>query len=86
MSGPARVNLHIERLVLNGLPDLGDRGAALGAAVEAELARLFAAEAGGGLSQSLAVPSLRGVPVTTNAAAPAFGIEVARSIHGAVTR
>ena len=37
------IHLHIERLILDGLPIAGGQGAAVRVAVEAELIRLFAA-------------------------------------------
>lgn len=80
---PARIDLHIERLVLDGLP--GGRTEAIRAAVQAELARLFG-DYPIALGTGAAVPLLRGTPVTADAAAPSFGADVARSIHGAVTR
>ena len=52
-SGPnARMNidLHIERLVLNGLSATGDDGAAIQAALEIELTRLLAADGLRGVS------------------------------------
>ena len=38
------INVHIERLVLEGLPIAGIQGATMGTAVEAELARLLGTE------------------------------------------
>ena len=55
------ISLHIERLILDGLPVGSEQGARVQAAVEGELARLLAA---GGLAPSLqaggAVPSVQG--------------------------
>jgi hypothetical protein len=80
---PARIDLHIERLVLDDIR--GNRAAIIRSAIETELARLLA-DGPPILRSSVAVPLLRGAPVTADAAAPSLGADIARSIHGAVTR
>ena len=49
------INVHIERLILEGLPATSAQGPAVGAAVEAELARLLVVE-------GLAAPASRAEP------------------------
>jgi hypothetical protein len=79
------VNLHIERLLLDGMSAGEDGGAAVRDAIQAELARLFTHEpALRGLRANVAVPSLRGEPV--DADARSLGASVAKSVYGAVTR
>ena len=79
-----KINLHIERLVLDGLPVDSTKGGRVRAAVEKELARLLAA---GGLSQHLgagaAVPRLRGgnIKVTKGVQAGGLGRSIARAVH-----
>ncbi len=58
------INLHIERLILDGLPMTRSQGVLVQAAVEAELGHLLTTE---GLSPGLraggAIPSLRGTSI-----------------------
>ena len=76
------VDLHIERLVLDGFAGL-DR-AALGAAVEAELTRLVAAH---GVSPGLAggghTPHVDGGRISSGpgASAAALGVQVAQAVY-----
>jgi hypothetical protein len=83
-----RLRLHIERLVLDGLP-LGPGDAErVRAAAQRELARLLASPA---LSARLraggAIPSLPGAPLPATARSPAeLGRDVARSVHGGLSR
>ena len=81
------IELHIERLILDGLTAGPERRAAIQAAVEAELTRLLAAH---GLSHELlaggAVRSLSaGEVVATNqtGAAP-LGDQIARAVYGSI--
>jgi hypothetical protein len=82
------IELHIERLILDGLTAGPERRAAIQAAVEAELTSLLAAH---GLSRELlaggAVRSLgAGEIVATNqtGAAP-LGNQIARAVHGSLS-
>jgi hypothetical protein len=87
VSGPAQINLHIERLVLDGASGFHDSGGAVRAAVEAELVRLFTEDPSAiRLSRSFAVPALRGDPVAASPSPQGFGAAIAASVHGAVTR
>ncbi len=78
------VRLHIERLVLDGVP-VGPGGAALvGEAVEAELTRLVAAEGlGPALLSGGAHPVLRGASLRTGASTGPreLGVDIARAVH-----
>lgn len=80
-----KINLHIERLVLDGLPATGSQGALVRAAVESELARLFA---GGNLNhlQSGAVPYAAAAPIqlTQNFNPSRLGHQIAIAIHGSI--
>jgi hypothetical protein len=79
------VHLHIERLVLDGLPLEAADGPAVQAAVEAELTRLLSEEGvGPGLQRGGALASLRGTDVELPSA-PDPGT-VGREIGGAVHR
>jgi hypothetical protein len=80
-----KVNLHIERLVLDGLPISRSQGALVQRAVEAELSRLLAAD---GLAPSLlaggAMPYAPGGPMRlTNESNPDhLGTQIAQSVYG----
>jgi len=81
------INVHIERLILDGLPASYAEGFYIGAAVETELARLFAT---GGL-----VSSLQTGGAWANMPAPAIhlstgkpsqiGSQIAKAIYGSLT-
>ncbi len=84
---PARIELHIEELVLHGFAP-GDRHA-IGDAVERELARLFTEH--GLASSSLASGERAHVnagefQVAPESKAPAVGAQVATAVHGGLTR
>lgn len=84
-----RIRLHIERLVLDGLPSAGADRALLRAAVAGELARLLAA---GGLDRDLAaggaVARLSAPPIRFGRGErpDAIGRAVARSVHAGIGR
>jgi hypothetical protein len=81
----ANVRVEIERLVLTGWP-LGTReAAAVQAAVEAELGRLFAAE-GAEPSASGATDRMAAAPVTwaPGGDVAALGMQVAQSVYGSL--
>lgn len=79
-----RIEVHIERLVLEGLPVTAAEGPRVRAAVEHELARLFAT---GGLNGELAVGGARArvdapqISLAPRARSEDIGRAVARSIH-----
>jgi hypothetical protein len=79
-----KINLHIERLVLDGLPVGSHQGALIQSAIEAELARLLA---GNGLEPELvsggALGSLRagGIRLEQDSTAPQLGEQIAGAVH-----
>ncbi|MGC2108252.1 MAG: hypothetical protein WA655_01965 [Candidatus Korobacteraceae bacterium] len=82
-----KLQIRIERLVLDGLPVTGSRGAQVQAAVQAELANMLG---NGGLSHELrsggALPILPAAQITfARGDAPAeIGRRIARAIHGSI--
>jgi hypothetical protein len=80
------IKLHIDRLILEGLPVSSAQGPRVRAAVEAELVRLLAT---GGLSPDLravAIPHVRAGNLQFSAESrPAqLGKEIARSVYGGI--
>ena len=81
------INLHIERLILDGLPLAPAHGAQVQAAIEAELSRLLTA---GGLHASLqsgvALPGVRADALQLNAdsSPKQIGRQIARSVYGGI--
>jgi hypothetical protein len=78
------IHLHIERLILDGLPLGAGQGALVQAAVEAELARLLVQ---GGIAPSLqaggAVPSVRTSTIqpTAQSTPSQMGQQIAHSVY-----
>lgn len=83
------INLHIERLILEGLPLTRAQSPLVQAAVEAELSRLLSA---GGLHSTLqsgiAVPSVRADAMSLNAGSTPkqIGQQIARAVYGGIGR
>lgn len=82
------IKVHIEHLVLEGLPVERRHGPQVQAAVEAELSRLMSE---GGLSPELAsggaVPSVRADVIKSVGKSPAqIGRQIARSVYGGMNR
>jgi hypothetical protein len=81
------INLHIERLVLDGLPVGSDQGVFVKSAVEAELSRLLATD---GLNPDFqsggAVPSVKadGVRMTNDSHPADLGRQIAQSVYGGI--
>lgn len=81
------INLHIERLILDGLPIESRHHAQVQAAVEAELARLLT---DGGLHSELlsggALQSLRAgaIRVTNETGATQLGAQIAGAVYGGI--
>jgi hypothetical protein len=83
------VNLHIERLVLEGLPFTSRDAALVREAVQAELARLFdQRDAAAGSFADAALPSMQGTPLRPPATEtpPHFGAAIAQSVYGAILK
>ena len=83
-----KIRIHIERLVLDGLPVTAAQGPLVQEALQRELARVMAE---GGLSRELrgggAFPVVRTAGSTLHHQNPSeAGTEIARSIHGAIGR
>lgn len=83
-----KIKLHIEKLILDGLPVTRSQGQLVQAAVEAELSRLLSE---GGLAQDLAsggtVPSIKADSINTIGGSPAqIGRQIARSVYGGIGR
>ncbi len=82
------IKVHIERLVLDGLPVTRAQGPLVQAAVEAELSRLLG-EGGLGLELAAggAVPSVRADGINSVGKSPAqIGRQIARSVYGGMNR
>ena len=79
------INLHIDRLVLDGLPIEHRQGPLLKAAVEAELSRLLTAD---GLANSLmtggATPSVPapGIQLANESSPQQLGEQIGRAVYG----
>jgi hypothetical protein len=82
------INLHIDRLVLDGLPVAGQDGPLIGAAVETELARLLERDGEAArFVRDRAHPVLRADPIPGTASGQdPLGAQIGRAVHGAVGR
>jgi len=82
-----KINLHIERLILDGLPVASNQGPLVQAALEAELARLLGVN---GLSRELraggAVPEVAAGPLqlTTESTPSKLGQQIAQAVYGGI--
>jgi hypothetical protein len=83
------INLHIERLVLDGLPLTRHDGPLVQAAVEAELSRLLTAQ---GLAPSLlnggAMPAVRGdsIHLASQSSPSQMGTQIAQAVYGGLSK
>jgi len=79
--------VHIERLILDGLPIGPGQGALVQAAVETELAHLLA-ESGlmSGVQSGGAVPAVRAsaIQLTATSSPAQVGRQIARSVYGGI--
>lgn len=81
------IQLHIERLVLDGLPLTRREGALVQVAIETELARLLGTEGlspaltGGGMTPHLAAPAVTYAPGGDPAT---LGAQIAHSVYGSI--
>lgn len=82
-----KINVHIERLILDGLPVTSAQGPQVQGALEKELARLLV---GGGLSEELrggiAVPRMRAgtLQLTAHNHPAGLGHGIARAVYGGI--
>ena len=79
-----KINVRIERLILDGLPIERRDGAAVRAAVEAELAELFnSGELSPALLSSSMVPSLRAAAIELQETVNPTGLgqQIAQAVH-----
>jgi hypothetical protein len=84
-----RVNLHIDLLVLEGLPVERSQGPRVQAAVETELARLLAAKGvGAELLAGGAMPSVRAgdIQLAAGADPTCLGGQIAQAVFGGLRR
>lgn len=83
----SNIHLHIERLILDGLPIERAQGPHVQAAVEAELTRLLA---GNGLASDLqgggAVPNLNvnAIQLAAGSGPAQIGTQIAQSVYGGI--
>jgi len=81
------INVHIERLILDGLPMTRSQGTLVQAALETEVARLVATN---GLDPELAaggaLPSVKadGIQLTNGSNPTQLGQQVARAVYGGI--
>lgn len=84
-----KLNVHIERLVLDGWPLEPAQAAQMEAALAAQLAlQLGRGPPPAWLRQGAALPALRGAPVRIDAAggAPLLGAQIATAVQGSLAR
>ena len=78
------INLHIEKLVLEGLPVGAQDGPLVQAAVQQELARLLGQS---GLALRGSVPALRGETIRmAGGGAEQLGAQIAQAVHGGMEK
>jgi hypothetical protein len=83
------INLHIERLVLDGLPIEARDGPAVRMAIETELTRLLTQNGGTpGLQTGTALPSVRAdsIQLTALHSLAQLGQQIAGSVHNGISR
>jgi hypothetical protein len=83
------INLHIERLVLEGLPLTRAQGPVVQRAVELELTRLFAvAGIGAGLRSGGMIPRATGdaMQFERETTPRQLGTQIAQSVHGGLSK
>jgi len=82
------INLHIERLVLDGLPLAAHEGPLVGAAVQAELARLIGEDSPAErYTRDSATPLVHTDAIPGHyASGDGLGVQIGRAIHGGIDR
>ena len=81
------INLHIDRLVLDGLPIDRQQGSLVKAAVEAELSRLLTANGlANGLMTGGAMPSAPapGIQMSGDTSPTRLGQQIGRAVYGGI--
>lgn len=79
------IDVHIERLILDGLPVAGVQGSVLQAGVEAELTRLLGKEGLSGMSATVVERLSGGMIQLAGESKPAYlGQQIAQSIYAAM--
>src|SRR5262249_46908861 len=80
------INVHIERLILDGLPVTSDKGDSIHAAVRTELARVLA-DKRLDCSSGYAVPHLTASPIQlSQVSKPSLlGHQIAKAVYGGLT-
>jgi len=84
-----KINLHIERLVLDGLPIERNQRSIVQAAVEAELTRLLSTDGiGASLISGGAIPYLAagGIQLERDNTPAELGQQIAQSVYGGINR
>jgi len=80
-----KINVHIDRIVLDGLPVDRHSSPIIQEAIQAELSRLFAeSENSQGLLSGGAIPTLRtaSIQISEQSAPNTLGRSIAKSVHG----
>lgn len=82
------VSLHIERLVIAGVPLAGGEAVQLQRSMEREFVRLLRRDGVGGAPRGTAVPELAAPPIqlSTPFSPAEVGRQIARSVHESLTR
>ncbi len=82
------INLHIERLVLDGFAYTAGEGEALGAALQAELVRILTQDGLGQVTGSAQFPRVDGGAVSAATGVPVrqFGQQLAQPLLGALRK
>jgi hypothetical protein len=80
------INLHIERLILEGLPVRGSESRLVQAAIESELTRLLArSELSGHSSEFATRTSVRDIALSHNNNPAQLGRSIGKSVHSAIS-
>lgn len=88
MKAPREISLHIDRLVIEGIPLDGRQAARLQVAVQSELKRLLEYSSERVPTASAAYAAATGTPLkfASNTGADALGRKIARNLHEVISR
>ena len=83
-----KINVHIERIVIDGLPVDRHTGPVIRRAIQRELTRLLTEDSSAHLPTSSAAEAVRTAPITIGLQAKphTIGKSIARAIHGGMTQ